>query len=447
MKLIEENPFRILGIVSNASAKEVMQSETYIVRYSEIGKSAELKFDVSPPLKVLDRTQDLVSLAKNQIHTNFDRMCHAIFWFVNGSSIDKIALAKLTESKDLLKASDTFLKGSRNFVASKDNFTSILNFSTIELLSYPEHKDEERVKKAIRYKYEVINEKSVFKFLEILISSTSGKVDHNLFIKRYFNNVKQLLTEVFPRKNQNNLLLDIFSDNKKITEEITSEVVNSLVKTINKKLITFDSFFEAQSKKTDSQIVKAKSTIITHSKNLVKETKADFNQLKKILKKDNFQFSNLLNELYERVNLAVIMCYNKEMDKLNRAVENRSYSVINSISFQSYVSVLKEASKAIGPVSCSIKSTLNNNLEIIKKTNQQLLNLKVQTGYSSPSSSSTRPNRNYQNSSSDSSSFGIGLLIVLGMGGGCAAITGEPEGFWIGAGMGLLGVLRAVISK
>jgi hypothetical protein len=36
MTIIENNPFRVLGIISNSSAKETKESETFILRYLDI---------------------------------------------------------------------------------------------------------------------------------------------------------------------------------------------------------------------------------------------------------------------------------------------------------------------------------------------------------------------------------------------------------------------------
>ena len=96
MHTIENNPFRILCIISNASAKETNESETFILRYLDIGKSANLKFDITPPLRPLSRTSEIVKNAKRSIHDDFDKLTHSIFWFVNGTMVDKIALEKLS---------------------------------------------------------------------------------------------------------------------------------------------------------------------------------------------------------------------------------------------------------------------------------------------------------------------------------------------------------------
>ena len=239
------------------------------------------------------------------------------------------------------------------------------------------------MKQAIKYKYEIIKDKIIFKEFEKLITSTTNKINHKDYVDRYLENVKDLLKDIFPRRDQNKLLLDIFSYDNSISEEIEGQITSSLVESINNNLVLYDSFFEKWSDVSDSQIISSKSSFINRSKKLVSDTKSDLNKLKQSVGKNNYQFSNLVNEIYNRVNASVIMCFNKEMDKLNSAIELGTTSTITSTSFKSYVDILEESSKAISSINCSIKSTLNENLKVIRKINGQLLEMKSRNRTSS----------------------------------------------------------------
>lgn len=354
MKIIHNNPFRILGIISNASAKEILEAETYIQRYLEIKKVAELKFDISPPLEKINRTSNTIVNAKNQIHDNCEKLNHSLFWFVNGTSIDKIALKKLSESKDIKLAADTFLKGCKDFKLTKSTFSAILNFTTIELLSYINHQDEKRFSEAIKHKYDIINNKEVFKTFENLITGSIEKINQNDLKEKFIENVKILLSETFLNKNHNDILLNIFSEEKSLFNKIKEDIISNLTEEIKKIHEVFESFLSKQSKKTDNQIIKSKSIILQNAKSLINDTKFLLNQLKKEIGDKSFQYTNLVNDIFTSVNAAVILSYNKEV-KTN-----------SNIDCKIYIKLLDQCIDELKNLNCSIKQTIVKNLSVIK---------------------------------------------------------------------------------
>ena len=73
---------------------------------------------------------------------------------------------------------------------SQNSFSSIINFSTLEIIGYTSHKSEERIKEAIKNKCKVISDELIFKELEKTITSTSNKINQKSFIDRYIENTK-----------------------------------------------------------------------------------------------------------------------------------------------------------------------------------------------------------------------------------------------------------------
>ena len=98
---------------------------------------------------------------------------------------------------------------------------------------------------------------------------------------------------------------------------------------------------------------------------LVADTKSDLNKLKKAVGKNDFQFSNLINEVYTRVNASVIMCFNKDMDALNARIQvNNVCQYGGDVTYPSiklYMDIFEESSKALSSINCSIKNRLNEN--------------------------------------------------------------------------------------
>ena len=110
MKIFEHNPFRVLGVISNSSLAQIHESEKELNDFLEVGKSATLVFDITPPLNKINRNKELIFEAKNKLHSDTDKLFHSIFWFIDDSVVDKIALENLTKEKTLKRLLKTSKK-------------------------------------------------------------------------------------------------------------------------------------------------------------------------------------------------------------------------------------------------------------------------------------------------------------------------------------------------
>ena len=170
MRLYSSNPYRVLGILANASAPEKQKVKARIAAYIAVGKPPILDFDLCPPLEKIERTQELIDLKSNEILSDEDKLKHAIFWFISGGTIDDIALSNLTQSKEIEKARLNFEKGCKGFVITEQSITSIINHSTLEIINYVSHGDKERLKKAIENKLAIVNSESHLNFILNLLN-------------------------------------------------------------------------------------------------------------------------------------------------------------------------------------------------------------------------------------------------------------------------------------
>ena len=95
---IGENPFRIAGILSNATAKELQKQKGKIQAYIKVGKEVEYEYDFPVLFSrdgVLTRTEDSVKKAYSLIEQNQDKVNYALFWFLNASPFDNTAIEYL----------------------------------------------------------------------------------------------------------------------------------------------------------------------------------------------------------------------------------------------------------------------------------------------------------------------------------------------------------------
>lgn len=98
LDIIAHNPFRILGVLSNAPAKEISANATKIKRFSAAGKAVSYPYDFNFSLQEVLRTPKSVDQALSQINLPQDKIKHALFWPLASSEHEKEALACLSKN-------------------------------------------------------------------------------------------------------------------------------------------------------------------------------------------------------------------------------------------------------------------------------------------------------------------------------------------------------------
>lgn len=99
LDIVENNPFRILGVSSNASAKEITGNSTKIKRFSAAGKKVAFPTDFEEQLGTVDRSPESIEAALSKINLQDDKFKYSLFWFVKMCEEDGRALELLSEDK------------------------------------------------------------------------------------------------------------------------------------------------------------------------------------------------------------------------------------------------------------------------------------------------------------------------------------------------------------
>ena len=94
MDIINNNPYRIAGILSNATERELQKQKAKIKAYAKVGKAIKLDFDFQI-LESIDRTEDSVNKAFSNVEQNQDKVNFSLFWFLNASSFDNSTIEYL----------------------------------------------------------------------------------------------------------------------------------------------------------------------------------------------------------------------------------------------------------------------------------------------------------------------------------------------------------------
>lgn len=85
MKLIEQNPFRMLGIPVNAGARDFAANKGKM-RLLDVGKEVAFPLDLVGLLSPIARTSESVTAAERDTNQPHDKVRHALFWFAKPTS-------------------------------------------------------------------------------------------------------------------------------------------------------------------------------------------------------------------------------------------------------------------------------------------------------------------------------------------------------------------------
>ena len=96
MKAIEQNPYRILGLLAGATAREQIKQVNRLKLHVQAGQKPEKDFSF-PVLGNLHRTVDSIEAASSQLNLDADKMSAALFWFYKGNETDELAFNALKE--------------------------------------------------------------------------------------------------------------------------------------------------------------------------------------------------------------------------------------------------------------------------------------------------------------------------------------------------------------
>lgn len=122
--IISNNPYRILGVYTNSSMKDIVANVNKAKAYINVGKEISFTQDFSPYLTEIDRTIETIDWALSNINLLEDKLKHALFWFVNVSSFDDIALRHLSANNP---------DKAKEILEKKISFSSLLNRAVIAI--------------------------------------------------------------------------------------------------------------------------------------------------------------------------------------------------------------------------------------------------------------------------------------------------------------------------
>lgn len=132
MKLIKENPYRIVGLLVGATAKEQERQIRRLKQFIEAEQDPQDDFSFAT-LGNIHRTMDNVIEAASKLNLDGDKMNAALFWFYNGNPItDEPAIDAIKEG-DIAQVINIWAKFTINGEVSQRNASAFSNLGTLYL--------------------------------------------------------------------------------------------------------------------------------------------------------------------------------------------------------------------------------------------------------------------------------------------------------------------------
>jgi len=348
MNIITHNPFRILGLIGNSSERELQKQIGIIKRYAEIGKTKSFDYDFDF-FGDFSRNLDDIQKAASQIEQAHKKLQYSLFWFVNNSSFDEIALNNLKD-QNTDKAIEIWNKTLKEEITSK-NYSSYLNLSTlyIALSTIDDQIELQKLQAGISLKGNLIHSENLKDFSK-LVTGNGIANDPIEISKKFVDEVIELLK---PYLNNGigistNDLISLFSTfptsiqkyvSAKFTESPISSIENKIEKVIRKRK---DNPRDAEE----------------YAEELYNTTKSDLLKLKKLMGYSNVQFQMLANKVANEI----LQC---SVDYFNERQKND-----NDDNFETNLEIAIELAKladtiAIGDqVKDRVKDNINTLLEM-----------------------------------------------------------------------------------
>lgn len=167
MKSINNNPYRIIGILAGATEKELQQRKSKIQAYARINKPIDSELDFSF-LSFVERTPAVIEQAFSDIEQAQDRLDHALFWFVNATPMDAMAIDYLKKG-DIQKAEEIWERITEGKEITPKNFSAFANLGTLYLRN---ENDQRALQKAMCLKTKLIESESFVHFVHLVADQT-----------------------------------------------------------------------------------------------------------------------------------------------------------------------------------------------------------------------------------------------------------------------------------
>lgn len=336
MNLIQNNPFRAVGILANATEREIQRNKAKIRAYTKVGKALTFDVDFSI-LDSIDRSESSINQAFSNLEQNQSKLNHSIFWFLKTNPFDETAIAYMTQG-NIEKALFIWDKITANKEVTRKNYSSFNNLGTIQLLS----KTKRQIQNGIETKLKLIESPAFKEFTQLVADEThvvNQEKQSNLFIDQILEEIKGQFSD--------NETIELFENCSRNTQKYVSQ------KYSDTHIHSIENHIELTKRKRREDVGNAYENGVQ----LFTQSKNNLTQLKSLLGTQDLKYKLLADSLAKEV----MQC---GIDYFKHWKENRDPSD-QSIKLLSYA-------KSIA-VSTQVRDRVKDNIEGIEEWKETAL--------------------------------------------------------------------------
>ncbi|MCZ2356028.1 MAG: hypothetical protein LC115_04945 [Bacteroidia bacterium] len=297
MKLIQDNPYRIAGILANSSEKELQKQKSKITKYASIGKQVDSELDF-PFFGNVDRSENSITKAFSGIEQNQDKVSHSLFWFLKSNNFDETAFNYLING-DKEKAVEIWDKVTNGKEVTSKNFSCFNNIGTLKLLS----ESQQEIQEGIEAKIKLIDSPSFTEFVHTVADQTYT-IDNQKQTEKFIDDI----LKQFKGKYSSSDTLKLFSNCNGITKKYLSQ------KFTEEPLHKIESQIETCKKKRKEN----KSNAYEFGLKLYTNTKDELALLKSILGISDLKYKALADQLANEIMQCGIDYFNESQENNSR---------------------------------------------------------------------------------------------------------------------------------
>lgn len=365
--IIQNNPYRILGVYSTSSKKEMVANQGKMKAFLKVGKPVVFELDFNDILGAIDRTSESVSDADSKLTLANEQLRYAQFWFCRSTPFDDVAFNHLLAEN---------IDNAILIWEKKENVSSLQNRMVCAFI-----KDD--INSAILYA-ERLYSNYADEFIKMVLGSDSTLTSDNLSNEFLDNLCSYIKPETFIQ----------YISNDEWKTYVGAKTTKPLIDKIHLAI--------EMSKKSKGQGATARYNA---GAKLMNDTKPALAQLNKFLNKTDLQYQMIADKLAQEILQCGIDYYNdsEDSDAAHKAMKLQKYAqsvVVGRMAkdrCRENVKILEEIISNLPPIEifsedkkikdellkfCNFPDKISYSISLLNSTKPSLQSIKAKLGAS-----------------------------------------------------------------